>query len=100
MQVTVKVKLDQPPDSEPSPFRLKRAAARTREGLTHQFAPESNPRLKRTQLAVLSAVIFFSSICGRALQWQDNHFEIVAGRTALSGVFNRYQKEAQRMIEE
>jgi 4-amino-4-deoxy-L-arabinose transferase-like glycosyltransferase len=34
------------------------------------------------------------------LHWQDSHVDIVAGKTALSGVFNRYHKEARRMLDE
>jgi len=36
----------------------------------------------------------------RFLHWRDSHAEIVSGKVSLSGVFERYRKEARRMIEE
>jgi len=41
-----------------------------------------------------------SALGARLLYWQDKHIEIVAGKASLSGVFNRYRKEARRMLEE
>jgi len=45
-------------------------------------------------------MIFFSALGVRILHWQDSHVEIVAGKTSLGGVFNRYEKEARRILEE
>jgi hypothetical protein len=35
----------------------------------------------------------------RFLHWQDKHVEIVGGKAALAGVFNRYEKEATRILD-
>ena len=57
-------------------------------------------QLSRIGLGVICAAIFLSALGVRFLYWQDRHVEIVAGETSLSGVFNRYQKEASRIREE
>jgi len=62
--------------------------------------PEATPKLERKQLAVLGLAVMLSAVGVRLLHWQDKHVEIVAGKTALSGVFNRYLKEANRIIAE
>jgi hypothetical protein len=54
---------------------------------------------RRIRLAVACAIIFLLASGVRLLHWQDKHVEIVEGKTALGGVFNRYQKEARRMLD-
>jgi hypothetical protein len=64
------------------------------------LAGSSRSRLTRIQLGVICTAIFLSALSVRLLYWQDKHVEIVGGKTSLSGVFNRYQKEARRMLDE
>ncbi len=80
--------------------RAKAAATEAGNWLAGQLARPSHSRLTRVQVAAICAAIFASAIGVRFLHWQDSHVEIVAGKTALSGVFNRYQKEARRMVDE
>jgi Dolichyl-phosphate-mannose-protein mannosyltransferase len=80
--------------------RLTAAATEAVKWLTGQLAPTSSSRLTRAQVAAICATVFVAAIGVRFLHWQDSHVEIVAGKTALSGVFNRYQKEARRMLDE
>ena len=68
--------------------------------LRRLFEPEAAPAIGRKQLAVLGLAIVLLAIGVRWLHWQDKHVEIVAGKTALSGVFNRYLKEANRINED
>lgn len=65
-----------------------------------QLAQEKRRHLSRLQMSVICSAIFLSALGVRLLHWQDKNVQIVAGKTALSGVFNRYQKEAQRIVEE
>ncbi len=66
---------------------------------SYQLARSARSHLTRTQLAVICTVVFLSAAGVRLLHWQDKHVEIVGGKTALGGVFNRYQKEARRMLD-
>ena len=64
------------------------------------FGPEVIPTLGFQQVAVLGLAVILLTVGVRMLHWQDKHVEIVAGKTALSGVFNRYLKEANRIVED
>jgi Dolichyl-phosphate-mannose-protein mannosyltransferase len=91
---------DQPSTSSQRPNRLKDAATGVGKFLTDHLAPTSHSRPTRAKFAAICAAIFVSALCVRLLHWQDSHVEIVAGKTALSGVFNRYQKESRRILDE
>lgn len=65
-----------------------------------QLDRENSTQLSRVRLIAICSVIFLSAVGIRLLTWQDNHIEIVAGQSSLSGVFLRYQKVAQQMLEE
>jgi hypothetical protein len=80
--------------------KLSAALAGAIKWLSAQLAPGSRPQLTRIRLAVIGTAILLSAMGIRLLCWQDKHVEIVAGKTSLSGVFNRYQKEARRIFEE
>lgn len=84
----------------PQPNKLKSAATGAGKWLTEQLASRSLSRLTRTKLTVICAAILVSTAGVRLLHLQDSSVEIVAGKTSLSGVFNRYQKEARRMLDE
>jgi hypothetical protein len=81
------------------PNSLKAAGSEARRWLTHQLGPH-RPRLTRVRVATICAAIFVLAVGVRVLHWQDSHEEIVGGKVSLSGVFERYRKEAQRIIEE
>jgi hypothetical protein len=52
------------------------------------------------RVATLCICILFSAIGVRVMHWQDSHVETVASKTSLMGVFERYKKEARRMLED
>src|SRR5262249_50027720 len=70
------------------------------KSLHRLFDPDGARTIGRKQLAVLGLAVVFLAISVRFLHWQDKHVEIVAGKTSLSGVFNRYLKEANRINED
>lgn len=80
--------------------RLSKALSMTRDWLTRLLVTRSNSKLPRKWLFVICAVVFVIAVGVRILHWHDSHVEIVAGKTALTGVFNRYHKEARRMLDE
>jgi hypothetical protein len=57
-------------------------------------------RPRPTTILVCSLIIFFLAVGVRLLHWQDSHVRIVSGAGSLAGVFDRYSKEAERMIED
>jgi hypothetical protein len=80
--------------------KLRAAFDRVVQWPSTQLARENRPQLSRVQLSLICSVIFFSALGVRLLTWQDKHVEIVAGQSSLSGVFLRYQKVAQQMLQE
>ena len=52
------------------------------------------------RLITTGTAIFLLAVGVSLLHWQDSHEEIVGGKVSLRGVFERYRKEAQRIIEE
>jgi hypothetical protein len=64
------------------------------------FDPDVVPKPSRKMLALLGVAVILVAAGVRLLHWQDKHVEIVAGKSSLSGVFNRYLKEANRIIED
>jgi dolichyl-phosphate-mannose-protein mannosyltransferase len=76
-----------------------KGSSKAREWLRQQLGHESHSRLTRTQVAMICATIFVSGVGVRLLHWQDKHVEIVSGKASLFGVFNRYEKEARRMLD-
>lgn|SRR5262245_5486383 len=57
-------------------------------------------RLRFVQLVIIGSIIFITAVGVRLLHWRDSHDEIVYGKTSLGGVFNRYDKEARRILDE
>ena len=90
------------PEASPraEPTRLRTALAGAIIWPSAQLAQDSRPHLSRVWLSVICVAIFLSAVGVRLFCWQDRHVDIVAGKTSLSGVFNRYQKEARRIVEE
>jgi len=80
--------------------KLRAAVDGASEWLNGQLERGDRPELTRIRLIIICAAISFSAAGVRLLHWQDKHVEIVHGKTALSGVFSRYDKEARRMLEE
>lgn len=80
--------------------KLRAAAAGASNWLTTQLASSSLRQLNRGWIIPICAVIFLTAVGVRLLHWQDKHVEIIFGKTSLSGVFTRYEKEARRMLEE
>jgi hypothetical protein len=80
--------------------RLKSAATEVGTWLTGQLGYRNHSPLTRTQFTLICAAILVSTAGVRLLHLQDSSVEIVAGKNSLSGVFNRYQKEARRMLDE
>jgi len=91
-----------PPSTDPSRAgkRIRKVLSDASKRLGRIFDTEVIPQLGRKQLAVLGLGTMLLAVGVRLLHWQDKHVEIVAGKTALSGVFNRYLKEANRIIED
>ena len=61
---------------------------------------DTKPRPTYRRLIITGTAIFLLTIGVSLLHWYDSHEEIVGGKVSLSGVFERYRKEARRMIEE
>jgi hypothetical protein len=80
-------------------MKAKAVLLDTRNWLTERLA-RSDPGPGRKWIILICVVIALSAIGVRIFHWQDRHVEIVSGETSLGGVFNRYQKEAQRMNDE
>jgi hypothetical protein len=87
-------------DSSRANKRIRNALSNASKLLGRFFDTEVIPQLGRKQLAVLGLGTMLLAVGVRLLHWQDKHVEIVAGKTALSGVFNRYLKEADRIIDD
>ena len=66
--------------------------------LAAQLGAKPQPTSRR--LIITGTAIFLLAVGVSFLHWQDSHEEIVGGRVSLSGVFERYRKEAQRIVEE
>jgi len=58
----------------------------------------AKPRAKAILISCL--LIFFTAVGVRLLHWQDHQVWIVSGKDSLGGVYDRYYKEAERMIAE
>lgn len=78
--------------------RLGSVAACARSWLVERLDP--SPKPTRVKLTIIAAAIFLAALGVRFLHWQDSRIEIVGGKASLSGVFDRYRKEARRMIDE
>jgi Dolichyl-phosphate-mannose-protein mannosyltransferase len=77
---------------------VARAAA---EWLTGLLTRRATPTTSRRWLTLsICAGIFLIAVGVRWLHWQDSHVWIVSGKSSLAGVYERYRKEAERMIEE
>lgn len=61
---------------------------------------DAKPRPTYRRLIITGTAIFLLAVGVSLLHWQDSHEEIVGGKVSLSGVFERYRKEARRIIEE
>src|SRR5437773_2202624 len=61
---------------------------------------DAKPQPTSRRLIITGTAIFLLAVGVSFLHWQDSHEEIVGGRVSLSGVFERYRKEAQRIVEE
>ena len=88
-----------PTSSSTQPNRLKAASREACIWLSDQLGPHRS-RLTKMQVATICSAIFVLAVGIRILHWQDSHEEIVGGKVSLSGVFERYRKEARRIIEE
>lgn len=80
-------------------MRATAAILKARNWLNNRIA-WNHPRQSRTRILVICSAIVLSALSVRLFHWQDNHVEITSGKTSLGGVFNRYQKEARRMLDE
>lgn len=69
-----------------------------RDWLSRRLAVNSGS--SRKCLIAISIAVFISALGVRFLHWQDRHVEIVSGKSSLGGVFNRYEKEAPRILDE
>jgi hypothetical protein len=65
-------------------------------------ADRPSDRRERTWVSTaLACVVIFGLAAGvRALHWKDSHVMITRSTTSLMGVFNRYRKEADRILAE
>lgn len=90
---------DQPANRPPQPGTEEAAPLGARDWLMRRLVAESNANQSRKRL-LICIMIFISALGVRVLQWQDRHVEIADGKSSLGGVFNRYQKEARRMLDE
>lgn len=86
--------------SPPPPKKLKGAATEACKWLTERLGYRRHSRLTRTQFSAICVAILVSTVGVRLLHLQDSSVEVVAGKNSLSGVFNRYQKEARRILDE
>jgi hypothetical protein len=78
---------------------------RLREWLQVELGGDADRRPDRRQRTWVSpmlacVIIFGSAACVRLLHWQDSHVLITRSTTSLMGVFNRYRKEADRILGE
>jgi len=101
MRVHTPVEVAKPPEvsSSAEPGKLRATLARVVKWPSSQLARSDRSHLTRVHFGVICTAIFISALGVRLLYWQDKHVEIVGGKFALSGVFNRYEKEARRMLD-
>src|SRR5882724_8948569 len=101
MRVHTPVEVAEPPEvsSSAEPGKLRATLARVVKWPSSQLARSDRSHLTRVHFGVICTAIFISALGVRLLYWQDKHVEIVGGKFALSGVFNRYEKEARRMLD-
>ena len=78
--------------------RLTRVLRISGNWLRLRLGPSARP--SRVQLVVIGSFVFISAVGVRLLHWQDSNVEIIYGKTSLGGVFNRYDKEARRILDE
>jgi hypothetical protein len=73
-------------------------------GTTDAKRPPQDTRIAagttNARVAALCLAVFLAALGIRVLHWQDSHVETVASKTSLMGVFERYKKEARRMLED
>src|SRR5262249_7287386 len=62
--------------------------------------PSGRGRRPWLPVTVLCTTIFGLAIGVRMLHWHDSHVQITRSTTSLMGVFNRYRKEADRILAE
>ena len=86
--------------SSAEPGKLRATLAGVVKWPSSQLARSNRSHLTRVHFGVICTAILISAVGVRLLYWQDKHVEIVGGKAALSGVFDRYQKEARRMLDE
>src|SRR5436190_8058593 len=89
-----------PPIPEPRSAGSKAIVFQMREWLAQRLGAGGPSSKSRGQLTAICILVFLSAIGVRLLHWQDRHVEIVGGKASLGGVFNRYQKEARRIVDE
>lgn len=82
------------------PGKLRAALTAAVKWPGSQLERSSVPQLTRIRLTIICASIFALALGVRLLHWQDKHVDIISGKTSLSGVFSRYDKDARRMLEE
>jgi hypothetical protein len=85
------------------PEGFSSSLSKWRERFAVHLLPEmdSPPAIKYRRNHLLMMVVIFLLAAGvRFLHLQDRHFEIVNGQASLDGVYERYRKEAERMLEE
>src|ERR1041384_842192 len=80
-------------------MRATTAILKARNWLNNRIAWD-HPSPSRKRIIVICTAIVLAALSVRVFHWQDRHVEITSGKTSLGGVFNRYQKEARRMLDE
>src|SRR5215469_3462387 len=60
----------------------------------------SSPKSPRIHGALICIGIFGLAVGVRTLHWQDSHVQILHSTASLTGVFDRYRKEARRMVDQ
>ena len=86
------------PDRSVKNSKLARLRANTGHWLAERLAARRG--LTPGRLVATVAALFLLAISVSALHWRDSHEEIAGGKVSLSGVFERYSKEARRIVKE
>ena len=95
-------KLNPSPQETPQNNKLSAKLFALAANSSHWLAArlDASPRPTYRRLVITSAAIFLLAVGVCLLHWRDSHEEIVGGKASLSGVFERYRKEARRIVEE